>query len=159
MSNAFLQRRQFLGWTGLAATCTVLGLSTSLLGGTKKKKRKKGKRAKKSQMMQTPSAVDLSEEHFEDLVGDEFEISNLRDHIKLKLLEVREHDHHTDAVNRPSHVRMEPFSLLFIAPNGEVVESGIYELEHPELGDVDLFLHEVGVDQDVDTVHYEVIFN
>jgi hypothetical protein len=82
----------------------------------------------------------------------------LKYHTRLKLASVRVEKVGRQS-QRPIHLRQQPFSLLFIAPGREKLNSGIYEVEHPEIGDVNLFLHEVGADQDLRTVHYEAVFN
>ena len=161
-TSQFLRRRQFLGQAVFASSLALFGLTTDVFGadkkGKKQRKRRRSKRKKRNRNRPT-KVLDLTEDHFEELVGQEFKASSLRRPVKLKLLEVREHDHHTDHTQRPIHIRQEPFSLLFIAPGGEKLESGIHELEHPELGEFNLFLHEVGADLDVKTIHYEVVFN
>lgn len=50
----------------------------------------------------------------------------------------------------------QPFSLLFRAAAGQPFEQGVYRLEHPQLGDLDLFL--VPVDQRDGSRFYEAVF-
>jgi hypothetical protein len=152
-----LPRRQFLAQTG--AALAALGCSIGVSAAEAETKEKKGEAKIRKSKRKTAAVFELSEEHFEYLVGQHFRVSGAKRPVKMKLVEVREHDHHTDHVRRPIHIRQEPFSLLFIAPGGEKLESGIYEVEHPELGEFNLFLHEVGADADVKAVHYEVVFN
>lgn len=46
--------------------------------------------------------------------------------------------------NRRQPCKMEQFSLFFVSLCGKEIESRIYEMQHPELGRVDLFLSPVG---------------
>lgn len=52
--------------------------------------------------------------------------------------------------------RREPFSLVFRGPVEPVLPQRIYRLEHPELGELELFL--VPVAQDADGTRYEAVF-
>ena len=49
-----------------------------------------------------------------------------------------------------------PFSLLFAGPPTPVRPQGIYHLEHPTMGPLDVFLVPVGADQAA--VTYEAVF-
>jgi hypothetical protein len=149
-------RRRFLAWVTTVGGLSALGMSIRLEAAEKEKRTaKKGNKKRKRRAV---SVLDLRHRHFQELVGQEFEVSSLRRDIKLELVEVRQHEVHKQS-RRPIYIRQQPFSLLFIAPGREKLKSCIYELEHPELGEFDLFLHEVGADRDAKTVHYEVVFN
>jgi hypothetical protein len=51
----------------------------------------------------------------------------------------------------------EQFSLLFLAPTNAVPWQGIYQLEHPTLGNLDLFL--VPVALDANGLQFEAVIN
>ena len=141
-----LRRRQFLARTGAALAAFGCPIGVSAAGS-------------KTSKCKTAAVFELGEEHFKRLVGQHFRVSGPKRPVKMELVEVQGHHHHSDHTQRPIHVRQEPFSLLFMAPGGEKLESGIHEVQHPELGEFNLFLHEVLADANVKAVHYEVVFN
>ena len=49
-----------------------------------------------------------------------------------------------EALKQHSATADPPFSLLFTAPAGHVIESRIYQLQHPVLGSLELFISPVG---------------
>ena len=51
----------------------------------------------------------------------------------------------------------ESFSLVFTAPNEYRFEQGIFPLQHPELGNLDIFMVPVG--EADDCIQYQAIFN
>lgn len=56
--------------------------------------------------------------------------------------------------------RRQPFSLLFRGPAEPVLPQAIYRIEHPRLGELDLFLVPIGPEPDGDArILYEAIFN
>jgi hypothetical protein len=103
--------------------------------------------------------LDLNEQHFEKLVGQNFRVSCANRPVNLELVDVREHDHYLDNTHRPIHIRQEPFSLLFSAPGGEKLPAGIHRVAHSAVGEFNLFFHEVGADENMKKIHYEVVFN
>ena len=48
------------------------------------------------------------------------------------------------------------FSVIFSKPNAEVFQQGLYQVSHPDVGEMSLFL--VPVYGDDEGVHYEAIF-
>ena len=58
---------------------------------------------------------------------------------------------------RPHSRRAEPFSLLFRGPSRPILPQSIYDLAHPELGTLKIFL--VPVQPSGDGAEYEAIFN
>ena len=58
---------------------------------------------------------------------------------------------------RPHSRRAEPFSLLFRGPRQPILPQSIYDLVHPELGTLKIFL--VPVQPSGDGAEYEAIFN
>jgi hypothetical protein len=63
------------------------------------------------------------------------------------------------AVNalRPHSRRAEPFSLLFRGPRSPILPQSIYDLVHPALGTLKIFL--VPVQPSGDGAEYEAVFN
>lgn len=57
---------------------------------------------------------------------------------------------------RPESPRQDPFSLVFSGPT-PVLEQRMYELDHPVLGILEIFLVPIGIDRD--RVRYEAVFN
>jgi hypothetical protein len=51
----------------------------------------------------------------------------------------------------------ERFSIIFRGPRDRILQQGMYQLQHNQLGALDLFLVPVGQDQD--GVYYEAVFN
>lgn len=58
---------------------------------------------------------------------------------------------------RPHSRRAEPFSLLFRGPRQPILPQSIYDLAHPDLGTLKIFL--VPVQPSGDGAEYEAIFN
>jgi len=50
-----------------------------------------------------------------------------------------------------------PFSVTLSTPDGTQLEQGVYALEHPKLGRLDLFLVPIGMQSD--GPGYEIVFN
>jgi len=57
---------------------------------------------------------------------------------------------------RPESIR-EPFALTFVAGRPLRLPQGIYKMRHPQLGEMELFLVQVAVDQNSST--FEAVFN
>lgn len=91
----------------------------------------------------TVELLGLSQATFDRLVGSGFRVLVDEDRaVSVKLVECRALPH----VSRREvlAIRAEPFSLLFEGPGDLVLEQQIYRLEHPDLGELDLFLVTVG---------------
>jgi hypothetical protein len=59
---------------------------------------------------------------------------------------------------RPSAAtRQERFSVVFRGPRDKLLQQGMYQMQHDQLGGFDLFLVPVGRDRD--GVYYEAVFN
>jgi len=88
-------------------------------------------------------------EAFATQVGSQFraELPGPR-HFELELVQLDEN---------PAPAGQELYSLLFDAPPDAPVEQGIFRLEHPQLGALDLFL--VPVSADARSVRYEAVVN
>jgi hypothetical protein len=52
---------------------------------------------------------------------------------------------------------MERFSLYFDGPGDMMINQGTYTLDHPEMGELLLFIVPIGRDESA--FHYEVVFN
>ena len=76
--------------------------------------------------------------------------------MEVALIEVTEKgasDH-----QQPSAVRrQERFSLVFRGPRDTLLQQGIYQVQHNQLGALELFLVPVG--QDHEGLYYEAVFN
>lgn len=57
---------------------------------------------------------------------------------------------------RPESIR-EPFALTFVAGRPLRLPQGIYKLRHPNLGEMEIFLVQIAVDQSSST--FEAVFN
>ena len=62
----------------------------------------------------------------------------------------------TEVSARQAAGEFESFSLLFEGPKDRPLSQGLFELSHPGLGALEIFLVPVGVDG---TRHYEAVFN
>ena len=58
---------------------------------------------------------------------------------------------------RPDAARRQPFSLVFTGPQQPLLPQAIYRLEHPEMGELDIFLVPIG--SDPEGTRYEAVFN
>jgi hypothetical protein len=90
--------------------------------------------------------IDVRIEHFQDLVGQDFNLEN-RD-VRLKLLEVKTQNTRPDAARSA-------FSLLFSCP--VPASQGTYALHHAALGNLELFL--VPIKQEGSGVQLEAVFS
>ena len=54
-------------------------------------------------------------------------------------------------------VRNKPFFLIFVGPSQPIFKQKIYNLTHPQLGSMDIFLVPVG--QTNDGIEYQAVFN
>lgn len=71
--------------------------------------------------------------------------------LDLFLLEVTE----SQTGQRPDQRR--PFSVLYRGPLARFLPQGLYPLDHPGLGTLEIFI--VPVRQDLDGYYYEAVFN
>ena len=68
--------------------------------------------------------------------------------LPLRLAEVTEHN---------AGPKVEQFSLFFVGPKAPLLQQGIYRLQHEKLGEFDLFLVPLGIDNE--GARYECAFN
>ncbi|MBV8159904.1 MAG: hypothetical protein JO265_03170 [Acidimicrobiia bacterium] len=102
-------------------------------------------------------AEELTQETFESLVGSRFGVlapggASVGAGQEVELVEVRSFG---AAPAQPAPTAT-GFALLFVGPAGAQLPQGTYELAHPELGTVPLFLVPVGLDER--GVQYEAVF-
>jgi uncharacterized protein DUF6916 len=91
----------------------------------------------------------LSVKTYEPLTNQKFRIYFAPDNIsEAELIEV---------ADRTRTKRQAQFSLLFKAPGTAPIEQGLYDVEHPELGRISLFLVPVGRDEM--SINFEAVFN
>ena len=81
---------------------------------------------------------DLAAGDFEAAIGDEFALATEAGEVGVRLSSVRRS-------RRPRDGR-EPFAVLFHGPADRILEQGIRRLGHPRLGEFDIFLVPVGLD-------------
>jgi hypothetical protein len=62
-----------------------------------------------------------------------------------------------DVVDHGSTAKQEQFSLIFLAPKNAHQWQGIYSLDHPTLGNVELFLVPIALDEA--GLHFEAVIN
>ncbi len=55
--------------------------------------------------------------------------------------------------------RREPFSLIFLGPEGPALPQQIHALAHPTLGPLEIFLVPIGPARDRPGLRYQAIFN
>jgi hypothetical protein len=77
-----------------------------------------------------------------------FKVHNSEGSVEVKLVEVSE---------LKQHERQESFSLLFSGPLNSMLEQGLHDFEHEDLGTFALFIVPVGTEQEA--FLYEAVFN
>lgn len=92
---------------------------------------------------------------FENLVGEVFTVNERP--AAFKLVHAQRSNRGTDS--RPSHVRNEPFSLVFAAPEGAELESAVHRIQHPQLGSFEVFVNRIQFGSRHHGINYEVVFS
>lgn len=92
---------------------------------------------------------------FEKLIGQRFLVGSGIRKVRMQLTQVTSHARTDDP--RPLAVRREPFSLQFSAPADQQLAADIYDLKHPQLADMKVFMTQIG-QPDTSHSHYEVVF-
>jgi hypothetical protein len=97
----------------------------------------------------------VSKEDFEPLVGKKVKVyrdqsSSDPEGIELEVKEVA-------AMRSPSPRATEPFRIVLRSRDGWVATQGTFRIEHPALGDLELFAVPIGPDGE--GLCYEIIFN
>jgi hypothetical protein len=90
-------------------------------------------------------------EQFADCLNQDFEIVFSDGVLPVKLAEAN-----LWGPNQPAHVR-QPFSLTFRADRNLRLPQGIYKMRHTQLGEMEIFLVQIAVDQNSST--FEAVFN
>ena len=132
-----IKRRDFLGNTSAAAiagAAALNGAATGLLAGESKDGR-------------------LECTNFEDLVGDTFTVNGQQTALKLIDAKAGRRD------SRPAHVRQEPFSLLFAAPEGTELADSIHAVGHRRFGEFNVFVQRVQMEAFPQGNTYEICFS
>ncbi|QBB71907.1 hypothetical protein ELE36_16930 [Pseudolysobacter antarcticus] len=96
-------------------------------------------------MLNTLSAAD-----FESLVGQNLSFEFAAGAYELELVEVR-------PIRNPSPREAPPFALILRGPRNSPLQQGVYRVQHPERGPLDLFM--VALGPDAHGLVYEIIFN
>jgi hypothetical protein len=103
-------------------------------------------------------------EHFDRLVGDSVRMSDGEGTADVTILETVDHCHLND--ENPELGIREPFSVVLEGPGDFCSQEGRYDLTHPELGTVTVFVTYMGpheatsiVGSTVETNRYEIHFN
>lgn len=86
--------------------------------------------------------------NFLENLNSEFAVMNDGSDIRLTLVEVSERKHLS------GH---EQFSILFRGPTEETFGQGLFQLEHPSMGQFDVFM--VPIRADGNGIYYEAVFN
>lgn len=95
----------------------------------------------------------LEKSSFEPYVGEDFKVTAGELELSMKLMEVTAG---SEASRIPEG--RETFSVIFVAPGGEVLEQQIFEVSHPEMGEMGLFLVPLGPEAAGKGIRYEAIF-
>lgn len=103
--------------------------------------------------------MDYTLQVFEPHLGSCFQIMvNGKPALDLTLADVE--DQTIAGQTRDASIRSQPFSLIFHGPLSPVAGQAAYQLEHPVLGTVTIFLVPIGPDrQSPQTMQYQAIFN
>lgn len=88
-------------------------------------------------------------EHFEPLQGDSFTAKE--QDLTLQLVDV------SALIGSETHPERQPFSLTFKGKRSEMPAQGLYRLEHPTIGELEIFLVPVGMEGE--EYLFEAVFN
>jgi hypothetical protein len=92
----------------------------------------------------------ISKEDFEPLVGQKVKVYRDESGSELEVKEVV-------ATRSPSPRATEPFRIVLRSRDGWIATQGIFRIEHPVLGELELFAVPIGPDGE--GLCYEIIFN
>ena len=95
---------------------------------------------------------DLTCTHFAGCIHEHFRIYVDNTNIDVELVQADVFGAHVDGPGR-----REPFSLIFRGPMQPVLPQRIYQIEHAELGALEIFLVPIGPDQH--SMLYQAVFN
>lgn len=91
--------------------------------------------------------------HFMPCVDDTFRVGEADDSMIQLVLESV-----VEVTGSPDSPRSRPFTLTFSGPGGDHLPQGVYDLAHPALGTIGIFLVPIGPGSD-GRHRYEAIFN
>ena len=97
----------------------------------------------------------LTSETFRDRVGQTFHLDG-GDGSRREIVLAEVTEHRLGGQARPDG--RVPFSLEFFAADGPVLPQRIYDLQHPDLGSLGLFLVPIGPDPERGGIRYEAVF-
>jgi hypothetical protein len=85
---------------------------------------------------------------FVEAIGTSFKLTTANNAVDIELNEVSD---------LKETAAQQVFSIVFLVPEPFMVEQGLYDLEHPTLGPMQLFLSPVGIDEG--RMQLEAVFN
>lgn len=91
-------------------------------------------------------------------IGSDFVVSLPEGDIVLRLKKVYIQAAPQNKVKLPSHIRQEPFGLIFTGQNGVDLESATHEFRHQQLGAMSLFVSSVGLSEEGMSRNFNVVF-
>ena len=102
--------------------------------------------------------VELVSDTFAGHVGEKFEVTPQAGQPFETVLSSCDETRYGDHAGWREDIGRVPFSLIFVAPGGELVPQGIFSLRHADLGDFELFLVPLGPNAD-GGMTYEAVIN
>lgn len=97
-------------------------------------------------------SANLTEKEFSQHLNSTFQVKFVDGELPLELVEVKGYP-----ASPSEQCGMERFSVLFDGPRDMRLPQATYQLRHPEMGEVDIFL--VPISGDEKAVRYEAVFN
>lgn len=94
----------------------------------------------------------LTEKEFSQHLNSTFQVKFVDGELPLELVEVKSYP-----ASPSEQSGMERFSVFFDGPRDLRLPQATYQLQHPEMGDVDIFL--VPISGDEKGIRYEAVFN
>ena len=125
-------RREFLGHVAVAGAALAISQVTRPLRAAER---------------------DVTAAAFRGRAGENFRLCGESDQVAVQLRRV---DEPAADPGRPSHVRQNPFLLIFNAPPGTEFKDQICYIEHPRLGQIPAFVSRVGPRKR--QVHLQAVF-
>jgi len=95
----------------------------------------------------------LEESSFKDRLQETFTVETEDGEVAMQLIEVSTFSERSQMPDR-----RRPFSTVFLATGGEVLDQAIYTVRNPALGELQLFLVPLGPDVDNKGIRHEAVF-
>ena len=95
----------------------------------------------------------LEESTFKDRLQETFTVETEGGDVAMQLVEVSALSEQTQM---PDHRR--PFSAVFLATGGEILDQAIYTIRNAALGELQIFLVPLGPDVDNKGIRHEAVF-